>query len=461
MSHYTLLSERRFPLPSAERACFPAPTHDISPSWHIPDNRNTTYLPHAAHNIAYHNTWDLQSTVQVSGSSEWIAPVASQRSRPSVQDYAQSLPLGPGYPEPPRRPILSHPPQSSASGMQLQRSPRPRPFDLYNSNESFRSNSTSTDDTRSRTGNTSVADDVGDLTRLSDTSIKAESEEPEDCFVMEFSEGAIGKAALPNVSHDDIADALVRSQAQAPPTQVPLRASQASDEMKQMMHVFHLDPFTMHKGARRGTHRRPMMETGPLQAPPRFFEFQLDIVDPLDMDAHGLRAFSPSFDIGEPQSQSKAEADRQASIPPLTPPPSWDNPFVDQASSNLMQNDFQLRQDPHSPEANAHDGRLDDGSYRTSISSAVAHEESFSQPRAFQFFNVTSQRRSNCSGADAGLSTSPPSWLHHAGDPFNLNPAGDSYTGPPFRDVSGLPATTAMHRHWPVHEARERFTILM
>ena len=42
------------------------------------------------------------------------------------------------------------------------------------------------------------------------------------------------------------------NQALASPTEVPLRATQASKEMRKMMGVFRLNPFTMHTGEGRG-----------------------------------------------------------------------------------------------------------------------------------------------------------------------------------------------------------------
>ena len=63
-------------------------------------------------------------------------------------------------------------------------------------------------------------------------------------------------------------------------TEVPLRATQASKEMRQMMGVFRLDPFTMHNAV-----RDPLANVnwkgepiGPLTEEPVMLEFQLEIV---------------------------------------------------------------------------------------------------------------------------------------------------------------------------------------
>lgn len=113
------------------------------------------------------------------------------------------------------------------------------------------------------------------------------------------------------------------NQALAPPTEVPLRATQASKEMRKMMGVFRLNPFAMHSGEGRGVVPAPWCGGGPLEEEPLIFEFQLDIEDDSGdrtgesdhlVDASGasgshptdslgaeeeaqLRSFSPSFEL--------------------------------------------------------------------------------------------------------------------------------------------------------------------
>lgn len=124
------------------------------------------------------------------------------------------------------------------------------------------------------------------------------------------------------------------SQSLAPPTEVPLRATQASKEMRKLMGVFRLNPFTLHTGST-GKDKHCVLGMGdrdsqitwcgeeakPLEKEPRIVEWQVDdyahelpdeppvaeseddseepphsAVDPVNIA--GLRAFSPDFDIG-------------------------------------------------------------------------------------------------------------------------------------------------------------------
>jgi len=63
----------------------------------------------------------------------------------------------------------------------------------------------------------------------------------------------------------------------APPTEVPLRATQASKPMRKMMGVFRLNPFSMHEGGGQAMSTWIGEVAGPLEEEPQIFEFQLDI----------------------------------------------------------------------------------------------------------------------------------------------------------------------------------------
>ena len=67
----------------------------------------------------------------------------------------------------------------------------------------------------------------------------------------------------------------------APPREVPLRATQASKEMRKMMGVFRLNPFAIpvHSGEGRGVMPALWCGGGPLEEEPLIFEIQLDIDD--------------------------------------------------------------------------------------------------------------------------------------------------------------------------------------
>jgi hypothetical protein len=85
----------------------------------------------------------------------------------------------------------------------------------------------------------------------------------------------------------------------APPTEVPLRATQASKEMRKMMGVFRLNPFTMHNAGGRGAHAPSWNgeDAGPLSEEPQLYEFQLILDDDEPASEEPLRSFSPEFDI--------------------------------------------------------------------------------------------------------------------------------------------------------------------
>ena len=143
---------------------------------------------------------------------------------------------------------------------------------------------------------------------LSHPSVKVEPDDPDGCFIMELSSMS---PSLP-LSVSGI------NQSLAPPTEVPLRATQASKEMRKMMGVFRLNPFAMHSGEGRGVMPALWCGGGPLEEEPLIFEFQLDIEDdsgdslvgipgsgsPIATDLlavaeeeEQLRSFSPSFEL--------------------------------------------------------------------------------------------------------------------------------------------------------------------
>ena len=63
-----------------------------------------------------------------------------------------------------------------------------------------------------------------------------------------------------------------------PPTEVPLRATGANKEMRKMMSVFRLNPFSIHHGGGRGVSDSSWNggEAGPLTEEPRYIEYQLN-----------------------------------------------------------------------------------------------------------------------------------------------------------------------------------------
>ncbi|PPQ80550.1 hypothetical protein CVT25_001584 [Psilocybe cyanescens] len=125
-------------------------------------------------------------------------------------------------------------------------------------------------------------------------SVKIEPDDPDGCFIMELT-------SLPDLSEDfgqsifdrTIYKSNLLSQSLAPPTEVPLRATQASKEMRGMMGVFRLNPFAMHSLSMNGdgsdspsgleggkAHALWGGEAHPLDEEPLVFEFQLNINGP-------------------------------------------------------------------------------------------------------------------------------------------------------------------------------------
>ncbi|TFK38051.1 hypothetical protein BDQ12DRAFT_135743 [Crucibulum laeve] len=124
------------------------------------------------------------------------------------------------------------------------------------------------------------------------------NDDPEGCFIMELSSLQTQTCTM-------------LSQSLAPPTEVPLRATQATKEMRKLMGVFRLNPFAMHNGEGRGVLSSPWCggEARPLDEEPLIFEFQLDLDDAVLPDSEEeegtqlLRAFSPDFELHREQDE--------------------------------------------------------------------------------------------------------------------------------------------------------------
>ena len=125
------------------------------------------------------------------------------------------------------------------------------------------------------------------------------------------------------------------SQSLAPPTEVPLRATQASKKMRGMMTVFRLNPFAIHNSEGRGLVSAIREEARPLEEEPLIFEFQLDIdgshPDEPDMTSQQLlHTFSPDFELhdipleGDPTPWE--DSSRSESSYPTTP--SWELSYL-------------------------------------------------------------------------------------------------------------------------------------
>ena len=153
--------------------------------------------------------------------------------------------------------------------------------------------------------------------RSSTPSVKQEPDDYDGGFIMEFS-----NASVPSTFDHTL----------APPTEVPLRATQASKEMRKMMGVFRLNPFTIHNAGGRGV---PMSSwngetAGPLQEEPKLYEFQLVLQGVISDEE--LRCFSPESEISDGSAESNS-----------TPPSEWAEYHarnMPQSSSSVLRPSF-------------------------------------------------------------------------------------------------------------------------
>ncbi|KIJ62182.1 hypothetical protein HYDPIDRAFT_169320 [Hydnomerulius pinastri MD-312] len=118
---------------------------------------------------------------------------------------------------------------------------------------------------------------------LSPVKVEPEESAAADCFVMEFSSPTHAAQA---------------SSSLAPPTEVPLRATQASGPMRKMMGVFRLNPFSMHESGGQATTTWSGEDAGPLEEEPQMFEFQLDLPGCERAVSEPVRTQSPALEGG-------------------------------------------------------------------------------------------------------------------------------------------------------------------
>lgn len=196
--------------------------------------------------------------------------------------------------------------------------------------------------------------------------VKVEPDDSDRRFIMELTAFPSSSRSSPSSLHSSFEP----FQQPPMPAQVPLRATQASKEMRLMMGVFRLNPFAMHsfhlngdgESAKENGLASPAgpwcTEVGPLEEEPIIFEFQLDIIGGIKQENEGelgeigdpptgaqselpgfsaheeslLRPFSPQFDLheGEDHLEFKHQGedhDRQTDA--------WDD--IDYAHSERLQ----------------------------------------------------------------------------------------------------------------------------
>jgi hypothetical protein len=112
--------------------------------------------------------------------------------------------------------------------------------------------------------------------------VKQEPEDSNDSFIMEYS-----NLPLPSP---------IFGHSLATPIEVPLRASRASKEMRQMMGAFRLNPFVHNAGGRVTAMPQNSEDAGPLKEKPQLYEFQLAVGEVELNSDDELRSFSPDIE---------------------------------------------------------------------------------------------------------------------------------------------------------------------
>jgi len=154
------------------------------------------------------------------------------------------------------------------------------------------------------------------------TSVKIEPDDPDSRFIMDLA-AYPSQSTTSSRSSPETYGFNEPLQLSVPPTEVPLRATQASKEMRCMMGVFRLNPFSMHNLSRGGDGEDSALgsptgsaawcgEAGPLEEEPVMLEFQLDIIG---LDEGGLHAVCSNIKSAVPG----ISADEESQLRPFSP----------------------------------------------------------------------------------------------------------------------------------------------
>ncbi|KAJ8514637.1 hypothetical protein ONZ45_g7853 [Pleurotus djamor] len=264
-------------------------------------------------------------------------------------------------------------------------------------------------------------------------------------------------------------------------TEVPIRAGSAPEEMKKLMHILRLDPFTMHNGVDRGIVAPSRPEPGPLTEEPIMFEFQLEIHgsdDENEDDIDGvpglptgikLRAFSPDFELddalGECDTEEKWVDSRDMSSSttqsdhnvPRTPPPSakWDFSYplrevrspmgarMIKANSN-PQVDSQVfsragYEGVSGLSASTRPSTYDDHHHRMSQYNRI-HQASTSYSQASDVTSPDSYRSTTCAASSTPSSTTSFTSTSTLASPYAFSSVTGSSSSPNFRHQPRVPS---------------------
>ena len=275
LDHFPLFTERRFQ--HTERSSYP--THDSS--WPYSSRASPDAFPHqtpSSWNTNHYSAWSTPSVTYSPPPPPSPPPYVALDS--SYRHPAFALFHHSDYPPSSSRPLINsiHPSslsQSSAttpSTRSTQNSLSSLAQNKYDSHPwgdgLYTIDDPETASNSERPASTVATSPSARASSISSSAsippVKVEPDDPlaSDCFVMEFS------APTP---------AAQASSSLAPPTEVPLRATQASKAMRKMMGVFRLNPFSMHDSGAQPTTTWTGEEPGPLEQEPQMFEFQLDL----------------------------------------------------------------------------------------------------------------------------------------------------------------------------------------
>ncbi|KIK96210.1 hypothetical protein PAXRUDRAFT_10965 [Paxillus rubicundulus Ve08.2h10] len=282
LDHFPIFAERRFqpsetsPYPSHDNLMHTAPSWNYSARSH--NNPHHSFPQHSSSswNPTQYTPWPTPSATLPTSSPSSPPPYAPPN--PNYRHAGSSSYHHTNYPVSSPRAIISAN-QSSLSSCLLPITPGPRPVHnnlpsaLKYDNPTWGDGLYTIDDPEtapnseppaSTSGATSPSARASSVSSSASVSpVKLEPEDSvADCFVMEFS------ACTP---------AAQASSSLAPPTEVPLRATQASKAMRKMMGVFRLNPFSMHESSGQATTTWTGEDAGPLEEEPQMFEFQLDV----------------------------------------------------------------------------------------------------------------------------------------------------------------------------------------
>ncbi|KAF8137599.1 hypothetical protein EV363DRAFT_1156564 [Boletus edulis] len=285
LDHFPLFAERRFH--NTDRSSYPAHDHLLpsTSSWPYPSRPSPDAQPTFSHqmpsswNATQYSAWSTPSVTYSSPPPPSPPPYVALN--PTYRHSAFTLFHQTDYPQSSSRPLVNSIHPSIASSLsQTASSTRsvhntlssmttnPK-YDshtwgdgLYTIDDPETASNSERPASSVATSPSARASSISSSTSFPPVKVEPEDSVASDCFVMEFS------ASTP---------AAQASSSLAPPTEVPLRATQASKAMRKMMGVFRLNPFSMHESGAQPTTTWTGEEAGPLEEEPQMFEFQLDL----------------------------------------------------------------------------------------------------------------------------------------------------------------------------------------